>query len=340
MDNSLKEEINKLLLGSAFEILFESYSEKTTLNKMTVELLLDCTKHMNLYTDLIQFIDPKIKIDSSDFVVTILTGLWKLYNNKVSFKQLIGKEIIEYQLQRFYIEKCKEELTKYYGETTNNPLSQNEFEKLSTDCIKFIMKHSNERVHEIASKKLQLLRKNQCMQYSLAGKVDLSYCDFTGYDFSEKLIQGWMVKNCNFTKAKFKGNGTTAHCIHWKAIDCDFTDAIFEGKICTKTSNYDGSNFTNVNLTTLMSNMSEVTMRNCNFTDAFGNVTKKVKVEKEIHDTSEEEKIDVTEKLMGKFLLRHLEEVKNIPIDGSFYTSPQDNGYNGNDVDPNIWISL
>lgn len=322
---SQKELLSELFIDPFMEGLFDEYKEKTLENKIAVEQLIEFCNYGNLYFDLISFIEPKVKPNINHPIINALQGLWKIYNRDVdlNLKSVFGQTYIsDYSYRTFCNQQYNDAIKNYYGDDPQkgNPMSGEQFNNEVKKCINFIMDKNNSIVSNFISKRIQHLRKYMNLQYDTSKGVNLSYCDLSNMDFRMRLMTDWVVKNCDFTKSKFKGDGSTGTCIHWNAINCNFTDADFEGKICNKTSKYDGSNFTRVNLTTLSYNMGEISMKGCNFTDAYVIID--------------------DEKLMGKKLLKYLAEKKHIDIAGSYYCSPQDNGYNPNELDPNIWIAI
>lgn len=320
-----KELINELFIEPFMGDLFDQYKDKTLENKTIVEELMEMTKEMKLHFDIISFIEPKIQPLISDPIARTLQAIWMVYHqdDKLKLESVFGNiKIQTHHYEKYCDTKFNDEIVKYYGDAPpkSKEIQGDEFTKEINRCIDFIMDNKNHTIERVVSKKIQTLRKNQGLPYDTSKGTNLSYCDLNSMDFRLRLMQGWVVKNCDFSNAKFKGDGSTGTCLHWRPENCNFTDATFEGKICNKTSKYDGSNFTRVDLTALMYNTGEVTMKQCNFTDAYVNQN--------------------GEKLMGKKLLKYLDEIKHIDIAGSLYYSPQDNGYNPNELDPNIWIAI
>jgi len=216
-------------------------------------------------------------------------------------------------------------MNNYYGDFPNkldHTLNKNQVRQDIDNALDIAIKiNSRHAITNFLSKYIIQLKEyiGEKVDYDVRRKeYNFSYSNFDGKDLSGKLLNCWCVNSSTFQGTKFKGNGCTDNCIHWTAKNCDFTGAIFEGKICTKTSHYDGSNFTGVNLTTFCFNVSEVTMEGCNFTDAFA------------YDKEEN-------KLMGKHLLKYLSEVKSVAIKDSYYTSPVDGGYHVTALDEKIW---
>lgn len=321
---SVKELLFELFLEPFIGDLFDLYEEKSYENKMMVELLIECTKAPEMYFQIISLLEPRVKKVNSDPYINALESLYQLYHNKIDLSSVYKGKLNQYQLVRYLDEQYAEQIKIYYGDNPSRTKTMmlqtfnNEVEK----CISFALKHDNCIVNSIMSKKIKMLRKYMDLPtIDVRGGVNFSYCDFSGKDLSNRLMTSWEVSNCKFVGTKFAGNGTTNTCIHWTARNCDFTDAIFNGNICNKTSIYDGSNFTRVNLSTIMYNCGEVTMKNCNFTDAYVIV-------------------DSDNKLMGKELIKYLTETKRLDTSGSFYTSPRDTGYDAKELNDKIWIEI
>jgi uncharacterized protein YjbI with pentapeptide repeats len=323
LTESQKELIIELLIDPCIASLFDEYKDKTADNKIIVELLIEFSKLHKLYFETILFLVPSITPSTDNPIINSIQGLWKIYHQDINMESIFGKnKILPYYFEKFCNETFSDLIKNYYGENPprGKDITDEQYNDEINKCIDYIINSATEPNKSIISKKIQKLKKCMGLQYDTQNRTNLSYCDLSNRDFRLKHIDGWVVNNCNFTKSKFKGDGSTGTCIHWTARNCNFTDAEFDGKICNKTSIYDGSDFTRVNLTTLMYNTGEVSMKSCNFTDAYIIVD--------------------GEKLMGKHLLRYLTDKKHIDIGGSLYNSPQDNGYNPKDLDPNIWISI
>ena len=242
-------------------------------NKLLVELLLEFIKFPKLHYGLLEFIEPNIEPTIHNLIINALQSLWKIYNNLIDLNAVFGENLKNHQLVNFCNTKFKEEINKYYGENPNRTkdITEIEFNIELKKNMDFCFKHlKNDTVLIICSNKIQQLRKRMSLPFeNLVHKVNFSYCDLSQRNFSGKLIYNWNINNCNFSRSKFKGDGSTGTCIHWNAINCNFTDALFLGNICNKTSKYINTNFTRVDLTTILYNCSEVTMKNCDFINTY-----------------------------------------------------------------------
>jgi len=315
--------IDELFVDPFMEQLFSNYKEKNFENKVKVQTLIETIKGRKIHIDMVQLIAPNVVIDNTDEILNALAALFRVYHQGVELKNIFSKPLPDnYKRKNYLIKKFSHKIDEYYGESPKRAINNNKSEikklisKLMDLGIKYLEQH--EKIHVISSY-IRLLRiylgkpinPNPKKVYNCLR--DFSYCDLSGKDLRNKLITGVSFNNCKFIGTKFKGNGMTDTCIHIEAKNSDFTDADFQGKICNKTSCYNGSNFTRVNLTTLTLNLGGVTMKNCNFTDAYI--------------------IDKGKKLMGKNLLKYLDD----RAEGSYYTSPDDGGYNKNELDSEIW---
>ena len=111
-----------------------------------------------------------------------------------------------------------------------------------------------------------------------------------------------------------------------------FVNCKFTGKICAKDSNYDESDFTGAELTAMW-NISTSTFKKCNFTDSYY-ITCNSNSSLDLHtDSIEHDK----QKLSGKLLIKHFVEVLGTDAKDSYYNSPNDGGYNPNDLDTDMW---
>jgi hypothetical protein len=327
MTDQVLEFYSEYFIDPFLDQLIEQYPEKILQNKNKILLLLELVKTQLIFP-LLALIDEDVEDNIQDKVISAIEGLWKTYNSKVDMSMFDKKKPEDHKLKDFCRKKFDEKVNNYYGDypdkidlsldETNKTVIRHNINEALEIAIKF---PSNDPILNFLSKYII-----QNKEY-IGDKVDynvskrnhnFSHCDFSGKDLSYKPIHTWIVNGSIFHGTKFKGNGNTGDCIHWQAKNCDFTGAIFEGKMCTKTSNYNGANFTGVDLTTLMYNISEVTMENCNFTDAF------------IYDKE-------GNKLIGKELLKYLDKTKFVSIKDSFYTSPVDGGYHSNALDETIW---
>ena len=303
--------------------LIGEYPEKTPHNKFIVQSLIKLSQCLKINLDIVRYIDKTIIEIKTNKIINSMESLWKsyyesekiwaIYINKPNIReiQIYNKKIIKEKINEYY---CEPLIIKKY--------QTNEKEIIMKDInegIDLALKYNNAEIPKIISKKIKLLKEMIEEPYSpsLNGYINFSYNDFSNKDLRKKCFSQWSVNGSKFNGTKFSGKGHTGHCIHWEAKACDFTDAKFKGEICNKTSVYDGSNFTRVNLTTIMFNVSEVRMKNCNFTDSYV--------------------IKDGEKLMGKELIKYLSEIKKINIKGFRYDSPKDEGYHKSELDESIW---
>lgn len=326
--NNAMDTIDELFLAPFLDQLIESYPSKTKENKDIVSFFVVCAKQYKLNFDVVKMVDDKITPSKRDQTANAIESLWKLFNDKIDLSKIYtntNKNLIIRECTQIIHSKIE----SYYGEPNlENQISKIEVNKKINSFIDKAIAYAklgctytpllcSYRANQLKEYKGE---ENMYKQVTFNPKhIHFEKCDFSNKNMKEISINNWYVSESKFCGTKFKGNGATNTCLHFKdATNCDFSGAQFEGKICNKTSKYNGSSFEGVNLTPLMFNCGEVYMDNCDFTDAF------------VIDE------DGT-KLQGKYLIKYLKETKGLDVKNYRYSSPNDDDYDEDELDEEVW---
>jgi len=333
----------------AVEQLIDQYKEKTIQNRDMVLSLIECAKNNKMIGEVIQLFNNSVKFVFTDSIMSALYIIYNVYNDEIDYSKFIDSKPRIHVIHRIMNNIIDTSINNYYKDLPEINLSENDKQNLMIEQTKIIdlaIKYTHTKFHYQGNCICKALSKRlvQIKKYLTLGNEIMNTYDFSSLDFSNKHmrnvnINNWIMNHSNFNNTLFEGDGNTGTCIHWIAKYCDFTGAKFTGQICNKSSNYKGSNFTGVNLTTIMCNPGGNKMKKCNFTDAYVTVDANNKI---MFDDNDNYNSHV--KLYGGKLLKFLHN-KSIPIDGSIYSSPQDeyfddykNGFDANIIPSDILL--
>lgn len=330
---NLMAELYKLL-EPHMSVILDHYKEKTYLNKLIVNLIIQNITATKFNKKFICLADKTIYRDNKMNIINAIESLRNIRDCNIDISPEIKYDMHYFSISLGYFKKkCMLILEDYYSVIAETDKmiqfgEKTEIIKQIEALIDLAIDENHNNTHDeyisMIAFKIQSLKKYINLETIKNSEENKFTTNFTNLDFSYKSLGdmhiNWNVSNSNFNNAKFicnnKDNIFHHHVI---AINCNFDNAIFKGKLCIKGSNYDNSSFKNVDLTALLYNPMYASMKQCDFTDAF------------IID-------NFGNKIMGKALLLLLEK-NEIYTNGSYYYSPKDKWFIDNQLNNTIFIS-
>lgn len=317
-----QEALRELFVAPFVKTISDYFGKKTLVNRAKVIALCHATNMRKLDHKIIRLIDIRLNLKKKDHPIrNALESLWRTYSDMTLITNIykdgignIGPNYYKRIVTRIVHEVVEEEYSKLEKDTVStieiNMLIRmlfTLFSKSRSDCNSTIGRFIDELSLAIVKNRAELLG---------SYKMNFSGNDFSNMDLSSTGYYGVCCANCDFSGTTFYGDGSTHSCLHWDVREANFTGARFLGKICTKTSDYTGANFTEANITGLIYNFSETKFHNCDFTNAYVEINDK--------------------KLMGKELIRYLKD-QRVDITGYHYSAPDDGGYDEDAMDTAMW---